>query len=111
MARTLITVQEITTLDGISPTYQAFDQPNGMEFLYTGREIIHIKNTNGSGRTLTIPTPGTVDGLAIADKTISVPATTGDKMLPVKPSYVQTDGKVYLDIDAGAGVTIGVIRH
>lgn len=111
MARTELTVQEITTLDGITPTYTAFDQPNGMAFLYTGREIVHIKNTNAAGRTLTIPTPGTVEGLAVADKTITVPGTTGDKMLPVKPLYLQADGKVYLDIDVGTNVTVAIVRH
>jgi hypothetical protein len=111
MARTLITVQEVSR-DGISASYVSFDQANGMEFDCTGREHVHIKNTNASGRTLTIDTPGTIDGQAVANRTVAIPGTTGDKKIgPFPPAlYAQANGRVYLDIDVGTNVTIGVFR-
>lgn len=39
---------------------------------------LHCKNAGASPVTVTVVTPGTEDGLAIADYTFTVPATTGD---------------------------------
>jgi hypothetical protein len=47
------------------------------------------RNTGGSGITITVVTPGVVDGdLAIADRTsVSVPATSGLAELPITDTY------------------------
>lgn len=113
MARTAITPQVILrTSNGLTPSYGAVDQANGNQFQNTGREILHVKNTNGATRTLTVATPGSVDGLAVADPTFVIPATTGDKFIgPFPPGvYNQNDGNVWLDWDASSGVTIAVLR-
>lgn len=111
MPRTALTVQQIST-GGLTPSYVAADQVNGMEFVNDGDTFLHVKNTNASQRTVTVTTPRTVDGLAIADPAIVVPATTGDKMIgPFPPAtFNQAGGLVYVDFDASAGVTIAAIR-
>jgi len=43
-----------------------------------GKVILHFKKSGASACTVTVTTPGTVDGLAIADLVVSIPATTGD---------------------------------
>ena len=73
MARGVVTVQE-TDRDGLSPTYVAADATDGHEFTGSQNEVIHVKNANASAVTMTIITNMTQDGLAVADKTISIPA-------------------------------------
>ena len=113
MPRTTITPQvSLRTSNGLTPTYSAADQANGQQFQNTGRELIHVKNTNGATRTLTVPTPGSVDGLAVADAAFIIPATTGDKFIgPFPPAvYNQADGYLYMDWSADTNVTVAVIR-
>lgn len=113
MARTALVPQVVLrSSNGLTPSYGAVDQANGNQFQNTGREILHVKNSNAATRTLTISTPGNVDGLAVADATFVIPANTGDKFIgPLPPAvYSQIDGNVYLDWDASAGVTIAVLR-
>jgi len=113
MARTTLTPQvTLRSSNGLTPTYSAADQANGQQFQNTGRELLHVKNTNGATRTLTVDTPGSVDGQAIANPTFVIPATTGDKFIgPFPPAvYNQSDGNVYLDWSADTNVTIAVLR-
>lgn len=113
MARTNIDVQSMSRSgNGLTPAYVAVDQVNGMQFLNTGREFVHVKNLNAATRNVTALTPGSVDALAVADLIATIPADNGDKMIgPFPPAvYNQSDGKVYLDFSAGADMTIAVIR-
>jgi hypothetical protein len=74
--------------------------------------FLYVKNASGSPITVTIDTPGLVDGLAIANLTVSVPATTGERMIgPFPPGiYNQADGNVYVDWSSVTSVTAGVFR-
>ena len=73
MARGVVTVQE-TDRDGIVPTYVAADATNGHEFTGSGKEVIHVVNASGGAVVMTIITNMTQDGLAVADKTVSIAA-------------------------------------
>lgn len=109
MARTELTAQRIQRT-GVSAAYTAAIG-DGHKFLFDKQAFVHIKNTNGSSRTLTIQTPGTVDGLAIADRTVTVAATTGDEMVgPFSTKYLQSDDMVYIDYSETADVTVGIFR-
>ena len=110
MARTTLTSQQISRT-GLTPSYAAVDQPNGNEFLNVDeRTYIHVK-TAGSATVLTVPTPITIDGLAVADLSVSI-GTSSERIIGPFPLqyYNQTDGKVYLDWTVGTSVTIAVIR-
>lgn len=112
MARTAITVQT-PTIAGATPTYGSVDQANGNSFVHPGGTIlIHVKNTNGSTRTLTIGAPTKHAGLSLTAPTVTIPATTGDKMICGLDytELVQSDGSVYLDWDASSGVTIAIVK-
>ena len=63
MARTELTIQEIARA-GLEPSYSNA-AADGNNFENTGREFVHVKNGSGSAVTVTIQTPGTVDGLAV----------------------------------------------
>jgi len=82
------------------------------EFPNDGRTFIHILNTNGSSRTCTLTTAGTISGHAIADTVITVGATTGNVMAgPFNRSiYNASDGNIDITWSATADVTIGVFK-
>jgi len=78
----LLTAQQIAVA-GSQPTYAAVSasdtiQPDGNDNMF-----LHVKNAGGSPDTVTIVIPGTYLTVAIADITVSVPATTGDRMIAV----------------------------
>ena len=109
-ARTVLTVQSVTR-SGTVPTYGAVDAVNGDEFTNDGRTFIHVKNGAGAPITVTISTPGTVDGLAVAERTVSV-TNASEKMIgPFPPgTYNQATGEVHLDYSSGTSITIAVCK-
>lgn len=112
MARTALTVQTvITSGTGLAPSYATVDNANGNYFTWPGgRVFLHVKNTNAATRTLTIDAPQTIDGLAMADPTYTIAATTGDHLIgPLSDKLVQTNGQVYLDWSAATNTTVAVI--
>ncbi len=110
MARTTLTVQQITRA-GLSPTYTAVDQPNGNQFLNDGRETIHVKNGGAGSLTVTVKRNYSVDGAAVPDQTITVPAGEERKAGPFPTDWFnQADGYVYVDWSVGTTVTANVTR-
>jgi len=71
-----------------------------------------VKNANASACTVTLVTPGLIDGdLAIADRTVSVPATTGYTIIPVTSSYRDpTTGRATITYSVTATVTSCVVK-
>jgi hypothetical protein len=53
-----------------------------------------------------------VDGLAIPDRVVAVPATTGDVLigLGAGDAYRQPDGTAFIDYSAVTSVTVAVIQ-
>ena len=109
MTRTALTVQEVVRT-GITPSFGAAQTTDGNSFPNDGNTYIEVKNTTATACTVTIQEPETVDGLAVADRTVSVPGTTGDKVIgPFPPArYNQSDGSVYVDVSKA--VTLGAFR-
>lgn len=84
----------------------------GDEFVNTGKEILYIKDTAGGGLTLTIATPGTSDGLAVAERTVVI-ANNEEKLIgPFQPTglYNDGDGRVQLTYSDVTGVTVAVFN-
>lgn len=110
MPRVALTVQQVTRT-ALTPTMSAADSANGHQFSNDGNVWLEV-TTTGTTANLTILTPGTVDGLAIADRVIALPATGSRKIGPFPPDvYNQADGNVYVDLSAQTGITLGVFRH
>ena len=108
MPRTVLTVAT-TVRAGLEATYVSADQANGMEFDNSGEYVIlHIINGNGGTIVVTIPTPVTVDGLSVTDRTISMTTTKEFFIGPFKNShYGNTNANlVYVDFDIGTSVTL-----
>jgi hypothetical protein len=77
-----------------------------------GRVFLHFKKTGAGNCTLTIVTPGTVGGLAIADRVITVPATVGDKMIGPFPRELYNDGNndLTFTLNGITGLSVAVIQ-
>lgn len=110
MARTDVVAQQISRL-GITPSFAA---PNvaGNMFANDGRTYLEVKNGSASPINVTLNIPVLVDGNAVTNPVIAVPATTGDKIIgPFPPGiFNQPDGKVYIDFSAVVTVTIAVLQ-
>ncbi|RBY82681.1 hypothetical protein [Blastococcus sp. TF02A-26] len=108
MARTAITPQ-VATPAGLTPAFEPANV-DGNSFVLRQARALRIKNGSGVSINVTLPTPGTVDGLAIADRVVAVPAGA-DMLIGLSrgDAYRQTDGSVYVDYSAVASVTVAVL--
>lgn len=111
MARSLLTAQ-LPVTSGLTPVYSAADAA-GSAFVNNGKRFLHVKNGAGAPINVTIANPALVDGQAAPARVVSVPATTGDKMIGPFPSvYTQADGtgQVFVDYSAVTTVTVALIE-
>lgn len=101
---------QVLTPSGVAPTYAAVGA-SGDTFSPGDHVFLHIKNT-GASSVATITTPGTVDGLAITDLAVTVPATTGDRMIGPLPArtFAGTDSQATVTCSPTTGVTIAVVK-
>jgi hypothetical protein len=102
---------EVPVLTGTAPT--ARTPVNGDTI--PGGVVLIVRNGNASACVVTIATPMTVQGdLAVADRTVSVPATTGERWINIPNDSVYVDpvtGLVTLsNFTVTATVTYYVLR-
>ncbi|KKN22472.1 hypothetical protein LCGC14_0914810 [marine sediment metagenome] len=84
----------------------------GHEFPNSGKEFIEVVNGDASPINVTIITPGLVDGQAIGDRVVVVPATDRTKIGPFPPEkYNNANGMVQFDLSAITSVTLGVFSY
>lgn len=110
MATTTLSVED-SVRGGLSVTFTAIDATDTYKFANDGRTILFFENT-GSEATITVVTPVTVDGQAVADRTLTVPATTGQHAAGIFPTraYNDSDGNVSFTNDIASGVSVAVVR-
>lgn len=108
MPRTAITAQSITST-GVTSAYEPANVL-GNSLAYVRGRFIEIKNGSGSTITVTVQTPGSIDGnLAIPDRTFTVAAGADGKWAAGDGNaYRQTDGSIFVDYSAVTSVTVGV---
>jgi hypothetical protein len=107
MARTALAVQAITRA-GLTPAYTAANA-DGHAIANDGSTMLHVK-TVGTACTVTVVTPGTVDGQAIADRTIALGTNTERMIGPFPPRTYNQDGAVHVDFSAVTAVTVAAVR-
>jgi hypothetical protein len=102
--------QQQLIVTGIAPSYTAASG-DGHYFNNDGRVMIQIKNA-GVQTVATFATPYSSGGNAVADMTVTVPATTGDKMIgPFQPEiFNDVGGRVYITFSSTASVTLAAFR-
>ncbi|MBB4985035.1 hypothetical protein [Streptomyces nymphaeiformis] len=82
--------QQAVALSGLTPSYSAAVASTTVTC--GERSFLHVKNTAGSSMTVTLTSTARVRGQLAADVVVTVPATTGDKMI----------GPITSDLFAGA---------
>lgn len=108
MARTLITPQPVLAA-GLAPTYEPANAAGNSYRLMPG-QVLHVKNGDAASHTVTINTPGTVEGLTVANRTVTVAAGSGQFIgLGSSAAHRQADGTARIDYDAVTSVTVAVL--
>ena len=94
---------------GLAPTYNAASA--GGDKLAPGEGVfIHVKNGSASPITVTLATPQTVDTLAVADRTVSVP-NAAERFIAVPNLYRDpADGLAAITWSAVTTVTFAAMR-
>ncbi len=84
----------------------------GDQFANDGRIFLHVKNSNGASRDVTINSQNNCNQGFDHNITVTVPATTGDKMIGPFPPGRFDDGSGFVQVtyESDAGVTIAAIR-
>lgn len=98
--------------DGLSPQYDAAGG-SGDKALPGDSVFLHVKNGSGASINVILVTPGTVDGLAIGDRTVAV-AAGGSEMIALDPKLYADKADTGLarwTYSANTTVTVGVFAR
>lgn len=101
----------VVPLAGLRSDNKLVAAAGGGDTAQTGAGVfLRVANGDASSHTVTLVTPGTIDGLAIADRAVVVPAgQTFD--IPVTDRYRDpATGRAAITYDAVTDVTVGVFR-
>src|SRR3954466_1530651 len=107
---TLITKQQVT-MAGIAPVYTGVTASD--TFLVDDDLFLHVKNAGGSPCTVTLTdTSVSAGGNPAVNPTVTVPATTGDRMIgPIPPVYVNAaTGLITVAYSFTTSVTAALLR-
>lgn len=101
-------VQQIAAA-GTTPSYAA---PSASENIQPDSGLVlHVKNGNASPCVVTFTDPGrTPAGSAATNPTVSVPATTGDKFIPVSLALTNSSGVIAVAFSVQTSVNAALLR-
>ncbi len=98
---------------GLAPAYSAA-AGGGDSFTPDNDTFIHVKNASGASITVTVVTPGSAfEDTTISDIAVSVPATTGDRMIgPFPPQHFAdpSDGLADITYSGVTSLTVAVLK-
>ncbi|MDX3353893.1 hypothetical protein PV703_11345 [Streptomyces sp. ME01-24h] len=100
---------KVVPLGGAAVTYTS--AAGGGDTCQTGAGVLLlVKNGDASSHTVTLVTPGTINGLAIADRQVTV-AAGAEQAIPVSNDYRSpSTGRASITYDGVTSVTVAVIR-
>lgn len=101
-------VQQIVPA-GLAPQYAT---PGATENIVPNTSLfLHVKNANAAACVVTLTDPGrTSAGSAATNPTRSVPANTGDLMIPLPPALTNSAGLIAVAFSVTASVSVALIR-
>ena len=104
-----LTTQEVD-LDGVEVTF-ASAAGGGDSFTPSSRTFLWLKNASGGDITVTVDTPGTVIGLAVANSVTTVQAGE-DRLIGPFPyeHFAQTDGLADITYSGVTTLTVAVLK-
>lgn len=101
---------ETIAATGTEATYHAATATTGDKVAAVDGTILHVKNGGAASTTVTLTTPGSVEGLAIADRTVAIPAGE-DRFIALSKVYRDpADGLATVTCDPETSVTFAVVR-
>lgn len=106
----LLTTQQVV-ITGLAPTF-ASAAGGGDTVVPDDRTFLHVKNASAGAITVTVVVPGTTYGQANPDVAVSVPATTGERMIgPLTAALVNpATGVVDISYSGVTSLTVAAIR-
>ena len=114
MADVAVAIQQIDSEDGLAPAYTGslVANTNTYKVPHDDRTFLHFKKTGAGACVVTVQTPATLRGRAVAESTYNVPATTGDVLIGPFPSdlYRQADGTINITLSEVTGLTMAALR-
>ena len=103
-----LTAQTVSVA-GTAPTYTAASD-GGDETPVGSGLVLYVRNGSTADITVTVTTPGTIQGLAIADATLSVPAAKSG-FVPLDGVYRSpSTGRASVTYSASASVDVAVLQ-
>jgi hypothetical protein len=94
---------------GLDPTYAT--AAGGGDTVRVGPNLfLHVKNGDASPHTVTVVTPNTYEGLAVADLAVTVPATDERMIGPIGDVFRGANGLASITYDGVTSVTIAALR-
>jgi hypothetical protein len=112
MADVTIAVEKVTRT-GINLTDTgSLSTGNTYVIRNSGKMVLHFKKTGSGVCSASIQTPSFVGGLAVAELTVNVPATSGDILIGPFPPGIFNDGSkdVRVTFDDVVGLTIAAFE-
>jgi len=111
MAEVTLAVENVVK-SGLAASYTGSLSTSNTYFVRNnGRVILHFKKAGAGDCTVTVQTPKQVAGLDVAENTLTVPATTGDKFAgPFPPSvFNDANGDLKFTLSEITGLTVAVL--
>lgn len=109
---TVALAPDVMTEAGVAVNYNALLTANTYTFRNNGKTLLYFKKTGVNPCTVTINSPKTVKGHAIAAQTVVVPASTGDVHIGPFPADVYDDinHDVSFTVSEVTGLTVAVMQ-
>lgn len=101
---------ETIAATGTAATYHAATATTGDKVAAVDGTVLHVKNGSGVSTTVTIDTPGTVEGLDIENREVAIPAGE-DRFIALSKVYRNpADGLATVVCAPVTTVTFAVVR-
>jgi hypothetical protein len=112
MADVRLTPQDLASTE-VTTVRTAIATGNTYQVLLNERgTVLNFRKTGSGVATITVITPNTVDGLAIADRTLSIPASSGDEVVRFFPAdYANSSGDLEFTTNEGTGLTCATLQR
>lgn len=83
----------------------------GDTFANTGQEVVIFTNASVAGIDVTLVTPGTLDGHAISNRVVEIPAASTVAIGPLAPSAYNSDaGFVVMTYETETDLSVKVVK-
>ena len=111
MADVTVSPQTISRV-GLDPSYTgSLDATDNYFVNNDGRTFLHVKKGTGTDSVVTVVTPGSVHGLAIADLEVTIPTSEERMIGPFPPgTFSDADFNLEFTVTEPTNLTVAAVR-